>query len=212
MTLIVHGRADSSNVQAVMWGAAELGLAVERRDVGGRFGGTDTPEYRAMNPFGLVPVLEDGDTVMFESAAILRYLIATYDPDGRLATTPRGHSWAEWAKLSLCTSFMVPVFWAYDRTPEAERNMPAVDTALRGFESLAAIAMEARGVAPYLMGEALSLPDIWIGPVLYRYFTLDLTREVPAGLDGYYARLCARDAYCAHVMIDYSDLKGRLSF
>jgi predicted ester cyclase len=52
---IVHGRATSSNVQAVMWGIAELGLEVERRDVGGRFGGNDTPEFLAMNPMGLCP-------------------------------------------------------------------------------------------------------------------------------------------------------------
>ena len=57
--LTVHGRATSLNVQAVMWTIAELGLAHERRDVGLNFGGTDTPEYLAMNPNGLVPVLQD---------------------------------------------------------------------------------------------------------------------------------------------------------
>ena len=65
--MIVHGRATSSNVQALMWGAAEMGLAPQRRDVGGRYGGNDTAEYLAMNPFGLVPVLQDGDLVMFEA-------------------------------------------------------------------------------------------------------------------------------------------------
>ena len=42
--LTIWGRADSSNVQAVMWAVAELGLPYERHDVGHRFGGTDTPE------------------------------------------------------------------------------------------------------------------------------------------------------------------------
>ena len=59
--ITVYGRATSSNVQAVMWGIAELGLACERLDYGHVYGGTDTPEFRAMNPNGLVPVLRDGD-------------------------------------------------------------------------------------------------------------------------------------------------------
>ena len=98
MSLVLYGRATSSNVQAVMWGLAELGLDVERRDVGGRFGGNDTPEYRKMNPMGLIPVLQDGEVALFESAAILRYLDRRYG-QGRLSTDdPRGDSWAEWAK------------------------------------------------------------------------------------------------------------------
>ena len=51
--LIIHGRATSSNVQTVTWAAAELGLEFDRLDVGGAFGGTDTAEYRALNPMGL---------------------------------------------------------------------------------------------------------------------------------------------------------------
>lgn len=57
--LKVWGRASSSNVQKVMWLIGELGLAHERVDVGGAFGGNDTLEYLAMNPNGLVPTLEN---------------------------------------------------------------------------------------------------------------------------------------------------------
>ena len=46
----VLGRKNSINVQKVMWCAAELGVSVERKDVGGAFGGNDTPEYLAKNP------------------------------------------------------------------------------------------------------------------------------------------------------------------
>ena len=55
---IVWGRPTSSNVMKVLWGLGELGLPFERIDVGGAFGKTDTPEYRAMNPTGLVPTLQ----------------------------------------------------------------------------------------------------------------------------------------------------------
>ena len=57
--ITVWGRATSVNVQAVMWALAELGIACERIDVGGAFGGLDTPEFRAMNPNGRIPVLRD---------------------------------------------------------------------------------------------------------------------------------------------------------
>lgn len=211
MSLIVHGRATSSNVQAVMWGAAELGLEVARRDVGGRFGGTDTEAYRRMNPMGLVPVLEDGETVMFESAAILRYLVGRYGNDG-LTTSPGDDMWAEWAKNTLCRSFTEPVFWAFYRTPEAERDMGKVARAIAQFEQFLSMAMAQRGEGPWIAGEALGLADIWAGHVLYRYLTLGIDRTVPAGVRAYYDALTARPAYQTHVMVDYSELKGRLSF
>ncbi|HEX2019528.1 MAG TPA: glutathione S-transferase N-terminal domain-containing protein, partial [Aurantimonas sp.] len=77
--LTVWGRRTSSNVQMVMWCIAELGLTARRHDVGHRYGGNDTPEFLAMNPNGLVPVLQDGDDApLFESAVILRYLASRY--------------------------------------------------------------------------------------------------------------------------------------
>jgi len=72
MSITIYGRNDSSNVQAVMWGAAELGLDVLRLDYGHRFGGTNTPEFLELNPNGTVPVLRDGGQVVWESCAILR--------------------------------------------------------------------------------------------------------------------------------------------
>src|SRR5258707_1890299 len=80
MKRIVWGRATSSNVMKVLWGLTELGLPFERIDVGGSFGKTDTPEYRKMNPTGLVPTLQEDDFTLWESNVILRYLHAAYAP------------------------------------------------------------------------------------------------------------------------------------
>ena len=76
--ITIWGRPTSSNVQTVMWALAELGLAHERLDWGGAFGGNDDPAYRAMNPNGLIPVMKDGETVLWESPVIVRYLGAAY--------------------------------------------------------------------------------------------------------------------------------------
>ena len=76
--ITVWGRATSSNVQIVMWALGELGLEANRIDVGGAYGGTDTAEYRALNPNGLVPTFRDDEVTLWESAAILRYLAARH--------------------------------------------------------------------------------------------------------------------------------------
>ncbi len=77
--LKVWGRRNSFNVQKVLWLIGELGLAHEHIPAGGDFGRLDEPSFRALNPHGRVPVIEDGDLAVWESHAILRYLAARYD-------------------------------------------------------------------------------------------------------------------------------------
>jgi len=75
--LKVWGRENSINVQKVLWCCDELGLDYERIDAGGPFGLTRDPEYLALNPNGLVPVIADDGFVLWESNVIVRYLCAT---------------------------------------------------------------------------------------------------------------------------------------
>ena len=72
--LKVWGRNTSSNVQKAMWAVGELGLENERFDIGGTFGKNREPAYLSMNPNGLVPTLQDGDFILWESNSIIRYL------------------------------------------------------------------------------------------------------------------------------------------
>lgn len=203
--LTVHGRATSLNVQAVMWTAAELGLAVDRRDVGLNFGGNDTPEYLAMNPNGLVPTLQDEHVTLFESAAIVRYLAARHGrfpfwPEDPVARAPVD-MWAEWGKTTLQASFLRPVFW-----PTLAGGQP--DAAARApFEKNLDI-LESRLAGPFMLGADLTVADIEIGLALFRYFTcgLDGRRDRPK-LAAYYARLAGRPAYAEHVMVDYDILR-----
>jgi glutathione S-transferase len=204
--ITVYGRATSLNVQAVVWTLAELGLACERLDYGFGFGGTDTPEYRAMNPNGLVPVLRDEHVTMFESAAIVRYLAARHGrapfwPEDPVARAPVD-MWAEWGKTTLQPSFLRPVFWP------ALHGEPVAEPAAAGFERNLDI-LEARlGAGPWLLGQDFTLADVEVGLPLYRYFTVELPRRERPMLAGYYARLCARPAYAAHVMVAYDVLRG----
>jgi glutathione S-transferase len=211
-SLIVHGRATSSNVQAVMWGMAEMGLTPERRDVGGRHGGNYAPSFRAISPMGLVPALQDGSLSLFESAAILRYLAQRYGNGTLLPGAPepraRVDQWAEWGKHTFCNAFTMPIFWAHYRTPEDERDTDAVAASVEVFESLMDVFKERVAAHDFVAGDTLTLADIWIGHVLYRYFTLDIRRNAPPEVTDYFNRLRERPAYKEHVMVDYSELKG----
>jgi glutathione S-transferase len=209
--ITVYGRATSLNVQAVMWGLAELDLPCERLDYGLGFASLDTPEFRAMNPNGLVPVLKDENVTMFESAAILRYLAGRYArfpfwPEDPVARAPVD-MWAEWGKVTLQRDFVGPIFWKMVRTPAAERDAAELDRALATLDRHLDV-LEARlGDGAYATGPDFTLADVAIGVILYRYFTLDIPRPARPALAAYYDRLTERPAYAEHVMVAYDALR-----
>lgn len=208
--LTVWGRASSSNVQAVMWTIAELGLESERHDRGHAFGGLDTPDYLAMNPNGLVPTVRDGDGApMWESAAIVRYLAAAYgdekfwprDPAARV----QSDMWAEWIKTTFAPHFGMRVFWPL--IGKATGGPDALEASIGALKPLAIRLSERIGDGPYIGGHSISFADMIIGVQLYRYYTLDFDRAKTPALDAYYARLCERPAYREHVMVSYESLR-----
>ena len=128
--LTVWGRRSSFNLQKVMWFVDELQLPHRHIELGGRFGGLDTPEFRRMNPHGRVPVIRDGDVVVWESHAILRYLAARYGADRFWSADPVRRSevdrWMDWAQTTLQRDFLTGVFWGFYRTPAAQRDNDTV--------------------------------------------------------------------------------------
>lgn len=211
--LTVYGRATSSNVQLVMWAIGELDLAHERLDYGEVFGGTDTGAYLAMNPHGRIPTLRDGDLVMWESGAILRYLGAVYGDGGAYwpadpAARARVDMWAEWAKCQLAPSFTVPVFWARVRTPAVRRDEARLARALERLEGYLGILDAQVAQAGYAAGAEFSAADVVAGHILFRYFDIDIERPDRPGLRDYYDRLSTRPAFREHVMVSYESLRA----
>ncbi|MBL4727568.1 MAG: glutathione S-transferase N-terminal domain-containing protein, partial [Rhizobiaceae bacterium] len=99
----IWGRKSSSNVQVVLWAAAELGIGYDRIDAGLSYGVVDTPAYLVENPNGTVPMIQDGDdTPLWESSAILRYLANSYGNELMWPADPAARAqvdkWMEWAK------------------------------------------------------------------------------------------------------------------
>ncbi len=208
----VHGRETSSNVQPVMWLCAELGLEVERLDVGGAFGGTDTAEYLTMNPMGKIPVLQDGDLTIFESQAILRYLASEYGRDAIWPSNARARApqdqWMEWAKQNVAAEFNYKVFWQLVRTPASKRDHALVQSGIEAVNLLMPIADARIAEHGWLGGKTISLADFSFGVQLYRYYTIDFERPKTPNLDSYYARLQEREPYRTHAMISYESLRA----
>lgn len=210
--ITVYGRATSSNVQAVMWGIAELGLPYERLDYGHVFGGLDSPEFRALNPIGLIPVIRDGDLTVFESCAILRYLADRYgnapfwpkDPVARAQID----KWAEWGKTAVCTAFTGPIFWSRVRTAAKDRDHAALSAAITNFESQLDILQGQLAKFNFVATDQFTLADIIIGHVLYRWFDIDIPRRDRPVVEAYYTRLKSRPAYGEHVVVSYQTLRA----
>lgn len=207
--ITVYGRATSSNVQPVVWALSELGLPFERLDYGHAHGGNDTPEFLAMNPNGLVPVIRDGELVIWESGAILRYLASRYGDDTFWPKDPVARApvdmWAEWGKVEFTLTLTRGIFWPRVRTPRDRRNEVALAEAIAKFDRALGI-LEPR-LVPFVMGERFTLADIVIGSQLYRYFTIPIPRADRAGITAYYARLQERPSYREHVMVSWKPLQ-----
>ncbi len=214
--LTIWGRRSSFNLQKVMWLVGELGIEHRHIEAGGQFGGLDTPGFKAMNPHGRVPVIDDDGVIVWESHAILRYLAARHGRDAfwsdDAAERSRFDRWMDWSQTTLQPDFLTGVFWGFYRTPEPQRDWPAIkasiDRCTRHFHLLDRLLAGQK----FMLGERLSLADIPIGTHLYRYFNLEIERPTVPNVEAWYRRLQARPAYRAHVMVPFGELRGRLDY
>lgn len=209
--ITIWGRKSSSNVQAVMWCLAELGLEHKRLDAGLMYGVVETDEYLMMNPNGTVPMIRDGNNPpLWESGAILRYLSNCYAPDDfwpmDVIERANADRWAEWSKINIALKFTAPVFWQVVRTAPSKRNPAAIAAAMKVLDTQLDIAEAQLSLHPFLAGSEFGLADIQFGHCLFRYFTIDIERRERPVLEAYYKSLTQRPAYAEHVMASYEEL------
>jgi len=207
--LKIWGRLSSINVRKVVWCAQELGLAFERTDAGRQFGIVQTPAYRALNPNGLVPTIEDdagGRFRLWESNVIVRYLCARHAP-GRLYPEPLparfdAERWMDWQQTTLNPAGR-EAFVQWVRTPSERRDGAAAARSVEATEALLALLDAHLATRDYLAGERLTMADIPIGCELHRWFGLPADMyERPAwpNLERYFATL--RDRPAARGILD----------
>jgi glutathione S-transferase len=203
----LHGRITSANVQPVVWCLEELGLDYERLDIGGPFGGNDTPEYLAMNPLGLVPVLEHEGQTLSEVMTILRYLMRQFGghPSDPMAAA-QIERWADMSRQHIYVPLIPTLFWQLIRTTSADRDLAAMANAEAALKQAMTIVQDLIN-GPFIGGDKLNLVDFQIGSLLYRYYELDFDRADLPKLRAYYNALCDRPAYREFVMIDFLAMK-----
>ncbi|MFM0238507.1 glutathione S-transferase family protein [Paraburkholderia phytofirmans] len=175
----VYGRRNSINVQKVLWCLAELGFEEGREfsriDAGLEYGVIDTPEYRARNPNGLVPTLVDGESVLWESNTIVRYLAAKYGAQTLLPSEPAARAdverWMDWQLGTLWATLRV-TFLGLTRVPEAQRDYDAIERSYREATRLLGIADAILEKHDYLAQDCFTVADIGVGLAAHRWVQL----------------------------------------
>lgn len=202
--LTIWGRANSVNVQKVLWCLAELDLPFERIDAGMQHGKTREADYLAMNPNARIPTLVEGAFVLWESNSIMRYLCLAHGRGTPIyPEAPRRRAgvdrWLDWT-LSTVQPVDRPVFWAIVRTPPAERDMVQVQKDADAAAEVWAIVDRLLAGQPYLEGDDFTLADLALGAFARRWLGVEgISRPSQPQLDRWLADLAKRPGYRTHV-------------
>ncbi len=202
--LQIWGRANSINVQKVLWCCDELSLEYERIDAGGPFGRTQNPDYLAMNPNGLIPTISDDGFILWESNAIVRYLAAKHGVGGLCPEDLRERAdadrWMDWQLGTLWVA-MRPVFIGLVRTPPEERDAATIEEARQGTIAAWSILEAHMEDRNHALGGDFTMADIPLGVSIYRWFQLPVEKDWTPNLDAYLEKLSERPAFRERVML-----------
>lgn len=195
--LHIWGRITSLNVRKVVWAVQECGVPFERTDAGRAFGIVNTDAYKALNPNGLVPTLQDGDLVLWESNVIVRYLLAKY---GNSTLYPSdlnarfdAERWMDWQQTTLNRAG-AQAFYQWIRTEPAQRDMPAIAASVAATEPLLHQLDAHLQRQPFMAGDHFTMADIPIACEVHRWFNLPQPYPRLAALEHWYQQVSGRPA------------------
>jgi glutathione S-transferase len=207
--LKIWGRANSVNVQKVLWCCDELGLSFERVDAGLQYGRVNDPDYRELNPNGQIPTIEDGTFALWESNSVLRYLAMQYGASSSLyPAEPKLRAsidrWLDWS-LSTLAPAERPVFLALVRTPPDERDMEALAANVKTLVSRWKIVDGHLQGRFHPEGDRFTIADIVLGVFAKRWFGLEgIDRPPMPSLERWYQRLTQRAAFRKYIDLPLS--------
>ncbi|MBB5865398.1 glutathione S-transferase [Xanthomonas sp. 3058] len=200
--LELYGKPTSINVRKVLWLCEELALDYMLHAYGSGFAPVETPAFRALNPNALVPVIRDGDVVLWESNTICRYLAARAGRADLLPTAPAARAlveqWMDWQATELNTAWRY-AFMATVRGSPAHTDAQAIAASVHAWNRHMAIldAQLQRG-GPFVLGADFSLADLVLGLSTQRWFASPIERPVLPAVAAYYARLKTRTGFQRH--------------
>lgn len=198
------GRADSLNVRKVLWAVSELGTSIDREDYGGPFGKNDTPEYLKMNPNGLVPTLVDGETAIWESNTIIRYLAAVTPNDGFFgrdaASTAQISQWMDWQLTSLNPHMQV-LFAQIVKLGDKRNEKVVEDNTTTINKLLNEVLAKSLPDQGFLTGSKVTAGDVCVGVMLHRYVSLVGASGLADRVIAYHRALADRLGFKTYVAI-----------
>ncbi|WP_323119199.1 glutathione S-transferase family protein [Burkholderia alba] len=197
--LKIFGKAPSINVRKVLWTCAELQLEFEREDWGAGFQSTQTPDFLALNPNGLVPVIQDDDFVMWESNAIIRYLVAQYDGAHLYPAEPRARAridqWLDWQATDLNRAWSY-AFLALVRKQPTHQNADEIHASCRNWtRHIAILDAQLEATGAFVAGAAFTLADIPIALSVNRWFGTPFDKPDFPAVSAYFDSLAERPGY-----------------
>lgn len=200
--LQILGKSSSINVRKVLWTCAELQLPYAQQQWGGGFRSTEEPEFIALNPNALVPVIRDGDFVLWESNSICRYLAAKYGTGDLLPVAPQARAqveqWMDWQATELNNAWRY-AFMALVRQSPAYTSVESIAmSVLHWNHNMGILEAQLEKTGAYVAGEQFTLADIVVGLSTHRWLMTPIDRvELPA-VSAYYERLCLRPGFLQH--------------
>jgi len=188
-----------SRAQRCLWTLEELGVPYQHVKTNQTLGESRTPEFLKINPNGHVPVLKDGDFILWESMAIAMYVARKFG-QGSLwpaSVEDEGHvmQWALWAATEV-EPFVVNYLRHAVLYPPEKRRPELAQEAVKVLPAPLKVLDDALAGREYLVGNRFGVADINVSTVLlladvYKHLNVDGFGNVMAWLD----RVAARPAW-----------------
>ncbi|MES4614709.1 MAG: glutathione S-transferase family protein [Ewingella sp.] len=193
------GKASSINVRKVLWTCHELGLDYLREDYGSGFQSTETPEFKALNPNAMVPVLIDGDFVLWESNVICRYLAAREGREDLLSadikTRALAEQWMDWQAGELNNSWRY-AFPALARNSAQHQDPALIEAGVSNWNRhMQILEAQLQKSGDYVLGDSFTLADIPLGLSVNRWAMTPMARPALPAVEAYYERLNQREGF-----------------
>jgi glutathione S-transferase len=200
--LKILGKPVSINVRKVLWLCEELALHYELEPWGAGYRDTHVPEFLALNPNAMVPVVVDGDAVLWESNTICRYLAGRQGRDDLLPrdalARARVEQWMDWQAGELNNSWRY-AFMGLVRRSDAHQDAGAIEASAAAWNRhMAILEGQLAKSGDFVAGATFTLADIVLGLSVNRWFMTPIERPVLPHVQAYYDRLAARPGFRQH--------------